>query len=147
IIFPDYLVEELGGMLSSLAEREGYILDETVLKKASNHLDSLRRSEMHFGNGRAVRNLFGEMKMNLARRLMGQNPTTPLVMMDRETLVTYCLEDVPGRNPPETVFYLVPYQTNLASSTQNSGPARANLSQETEQLADIMPSADTEESR
>jgi hypothetical protein len=53
---------------------------------------------MHFGNGRAVRNLFGEMKMQLARRVMGQPGMLDPATMDKQKLITLTLEDVPERN-------------------------------------------------
>jgi hypothetical protein len=62
---------------------------------------------MHFGNGRAVRNLFGEMKMLLARRLMKSHAQESLTI-DKETLVTFSLEDVPVPNLSESLFNLNP---------------------------------------
>jgi SpoVK/Ycf46/Vps4 family AAA+-type ATPase len=144
ITFPDYLVEELGEILLGLAEREGYIVDHPVLKKATNHLDSLRRHEEHFGNGRAVRNLFGEMKMNLARRLMGQTASMQSVAFDKETLVTFCLDDVPGKNPPETVYYLVPLETSLVASPKESDVNGTEVTQGSEQLT---PNASTTQAK
>jgi SpoVK/Ycf46/Vps4 family AAA+-type ATPase len=144
ITFPDYLLEELGGILLGLAEREGYIVDNEVLKKATNHLDSLRRREEHFGNGRAVRNLFGEMKMNLARRLMRQIGSTQSAAFDKEALVTFWLDDVPGKNPPEPVYYLVPLETNLVSSPIKSDVDQAEVPQGIEELS---PSADATSSK
>jgi AAA lid domain len=82
---------------------EGYVLQDEVKEKASQHLEMLRRAKKHFGNGRAVRNLFGEMKMLLARRVMGQSGTSE--SLDKETLVTFSLEDVPGFNLSETLFH------------------------------------------
>ena len=107
IAFPDYLVEELGAILLGLAQREGYALDDQVLKKATNYLDSLRRHEEHFGNGRSVRNLFGEMKMNLARRLMKRCATEQSLELEKEALITFRWEDVPD-------------QENLASASAGS---------------------------
>jgi Holliday junction resolvasome RuvABC ATP-dependent DNA helicase subunit len=95
ITFADYSNHELGQILANLATGEGYILPEEVREKASRHLESLRQTEIHFGNGRAVRNLFGEMKMLLARRLMQPHSSNSLAL-DKETLITFCLEDVPG---------------------------------------------------
>jgi SpoVK/Ycf46/Vps4 family AAA+-type ATPase len=138
--FPDYLIEELGEILLGLAEREDYVVNDQVLKKATNHLDRLRRHDEHFGNGRAVRNLFGEMKMNLARRLMRQTASTQAVAFDKETLVTFCLDDVPGMNPPEPVYYLVPLETNLVTSSTKPDVDEVEVPQGMEQLA---RSADT----
>jgi hypothetical protein len=60
---------------------------------------------MNFGNGRAVRNLFGEMKTLLARRLM-QSPAPDQSGMDKETLITFTQQDVPGPDWSETLFHL-----------------------------------------
>jgi hypothetical protein len=62
---------------------------------------------MHFGNGRTVRNLFGEMKMLLARRLMQSQGQEPL-NIDKETLITFSVEDVPRLNLSESLFNLSP---------------------------------------
>jgi SpoVK/Ycf46/Vps4 family AAA+-type ATPase len=104
ITFSDYSTEELAQMLNNLAASEGYVLSEEVKRKASRYLEDLRRTEIHFGNGRTVRNLFGEMKMRLARRVMKPRSQEAFAM-DRETLVTFALEDVPGINLPETLFH------------------------------------------
>jgi SpoVK/Ycf46/Vps4 family AAA+-type ATPase len=106
ITFTDYSKDELGQILANLSIEEDYTLTEEVKEKASQHLELLRRSEIHFGNGRAVRNLFGEMKTLLARRLMGQLGRTE--SLSKETLVTFSLADVPGFDLSETLFHTSP---------------------------------------
>jgi SpoVK/Ycf46/Vps4 family AAA+-type ATPase len=93
IAFTDYSNKELGQILANLTAGEGYILPDEVKQKASRHLEALRQMEIHFGNGRAVRNLFGEMKMSLARRLMQAHAPESLTL-DKETLITFRLEDI-----------------------------------------------------
>jgi SpoVK/Ycf46/Vps4 family AAA+-type ATPase len=105
ISFPDYSAEELEGILEALAASEGYVQPAEVLAKASRHLEGLRHSEMNFGNARAVRNLFGEMKMRLARRLMQSN-SPDRSSLDKQTLITFTLKDIPGSNLSETLFQL-----------------------------------------
>ncbi len=95
ISFTDYSADELGQILANLATGEGYILPVNVKEKASLQLEMLRRTETHFGNGRTVRNLFGEMKILLARRLLQAHSSNSLTL-DKETLVTFSLNDVPG---------------------------------------------------
>jgi hypothetical protein len=51
-----------------------------------------------------VRNLFGEMKMLMARRLMAKPAASEL--LDKETLVTFAVEDVPDVDLSETLFNL-----------------------------------------
>jgi SpoVK/Ycf46/Vps4 family AAA+-type ATPase len=105
ITFSDYSNKELEQILVNLAREEGYVLPENVREKASRYLEVLRQTEMHFGNGRTVRNLFGQMKMLLARRLM-KSHTKESLTIDKETLITFSLEDVPSRNLSEGLFHL-----------------------------------------
>lgn len=103
IPFSDYATDELEQILSTLAANEGYVLPEDVKKKASRHLEYLCGTELHFGNGRAVRNLFGEMKMRLARRVM-QSHSQEAITIDKETLITFSFDDVPGSSVSESLF-------------------------------------------
>jgi Cdc6-like AAA superfamily ATPase len=107
ISFPEYSMDELEMILANLAESEGYLLPADVRAKASRYLERLRQTEVNFGNARAVRNVFGEMKMLLARRLM-QSHSSESLTIDRETLITFSLEDVPGPNLSETLFHISP---------------------------------------
>jgi SpoVK/Ycf46/Vps4 family AAA+-type ATPase len=110
VAFPDYSSDELAELLSNLAASEGYALPEDVKQKAARYLEGRRQSELHFGNGRAVRNLFGEMKMLLARRLMAPlSPSRPLEL-NRKNSITFSPEDVPGWTSSESFFNLVPAQ-------------------------------------
>jgi SpoVK/Ycf46/Vps4 family AAA+-type ATPase len=103
IAFSDYSMDELRQILLDLAESEGYVLPENVQTKASRYLDILRQTELHFGNGRAIRNLFGEMKMLQARRLMqAHSPETGTI--DKEMLITFSSADVPDLNLSESLF-------------------------------------------
>jgi hypothetical protein len=63
----------------------------------------IRQTERYFGNGRAVRNLFGEMKVRLARRLM-ESYSGESIAIDKQTLITFALEDVPGQDLSESLF-------------------------------------------
>jgi hypothetical protein len=104
IPFADYSNAELGQILANQAAGEGYILPEVVNQKTTQYLEASRQTELHFGNGRAVRNLFAEMKMLLARRLMTQPATSE--PLDKQTLVTFSLEDVPSVDLSETLFHI-----------------------------------------
>jgi SpoVK/Ycf46/Vps4 family AAA+-type ATPase len=108
ITFADYSAGELLQILSNLAASEGYILPEEAKQKVSRYLETLRLTEIHFGNGRAARNLFGEMKMLLARRLM-QSHAQASQTMDKETLVTFSMEDVPDPSLSESLFPIIPF--------------------------------------
>ena len=114
ISFSDYTVGELQQILVNLASGEGYVIPENVREKASRHLEVLRQTEMHFGNGRTVRNLFGEMKMLLARRLMKSHGQDSF-HIDKETLVTFSIEDVPSLNLSESLFHISPLRDTDAT--------------------------------
>jgi SpoVK/Ycf46/Vps4 family AAA+-type ATPase len=122
IQFTDYSKNELGAILSTLADAEGYLLPGEVRRKAEYYLDALR-DEPNFGNGRTVRNLFGQMKTYLAKRLMEQSERLAAPTFDQETLITFSVEDVPGPNPSTAEYALVPYKyatPNSASSNQTT---------------------------
>jgi SpoVK/Ycf46/Vps4 family AAA+-type ATPase len=95
ILFSDYTKKDLGQILKKMAEGESYILPDEVLEKATSYLDYLRENEAHFGNGRSVRNLFGEMKILLARRLMIEIQNLGALQVEKEMLVTFSMDDVP----------------------------------------------------
>jgi hypothetical protein len=93
------------------------------------HIEMLRRTELHFGNGRTVRNLFGEMKMLLARRVMGRPSAAASEIIDRQTLATFTTEDVPDLGLSETLFNIVPWEndtprTGYPQDAVNNQPAR-----------------------
>jgi hypothetical protein len=96
IHFFDYSKWELGQILEKMAASEGFILPAEVLNKAKDFLEQLKDHGTQFANGRAVRNLFGEMKMCLARRMMTDLHQRDLTAIDKETLVTFTVNDVPG---------------------------------------------------
>jgi SpoVK/Ycf46/Vps4 family AAA+-type ATPase len=118
LTFADYTAEELGQILTGLATDEGFVLQEDVRDKAVRYLEALRQSELHFGNGRAVRNLFGEMKKRLARRLMAGSKSRDTSEIDRETLVTFRLDDVPEADSLNAFFTAVPSSSVIYSPGQ-----------------------------
>jgi hypothetical protein len=128
IHFDDYLIDELVQILLNLASKEGYILPEEVKDRASQYLRT-RMKDTDFGNGRAVRNLFGEMKMRLARRLMTQPDAMEVDSFSKEVLVTFCVEDVPGMKSNEGPFFLAKYYESPAqfSSIERTRIADSNV--------------------
>ncbi len=96
IHFFDYSKWELGQILEKMTSSEGYVLPPEVLDKAKDFLEAIKDHGDQFANGRAVRNLFGEMKMCLARRTMIELQQIDLTEIDRETLVTFSVQDVPS---------------------------------------------------
>ncbi len=70
VIFPDYHVDELIAIYRRIAEEEGFVLPPETEEHVKAYLQGLQERNPHgFGNGRAVRNLFEEMKECLAERL------------------------------------------------------------------------------
>jgi SpoVK/Ycf46/Vps4 family AAA+-type ATPase len=122
--FTDYSKAELGQILENLARQEGFILPDEVKTKAVEYLETLALTEVHFGNGRAVRNLFGDMKTLLARRLMATSGAAESASMDKETLITFRAEDVPGANMDRT-FSSVPFSPGANSRVIFSGASPA----------------------
>jgi SpoVK/Ycf46/Vps4 family AAA+-type ATPase len=109
ITFSDYSIRELAQILLNLAVNEGYILPEIVLDKAMTYLEYLKHSDQQFGNARTVRNIFGEMKMCLARRLMTEHQPLRSAGIEKDILVTFSQDDVPNllipiphQNEPDT---------------------------------------------
>lgn len=87
--FPDYNSEELLSILKSFCDKNGYVLSE----KAIPHLEKkfcemYENREEHFGNARAVRNLFEHAINQQANRLVKDNDIT-----DTE-LAELTLEDI-----------------------------------------------------
>jgi SpoVK/Ycf46/Vps4 family AAA+-type ATPase len=95
ITFSDYSKWELGEMLSTMASSEEFVLPVPVLEKAKAYLEFVKFNDPNFGNGRTVRNLLGEMKMSLARRMMTRYPSLDANEINKELLVTFWEEDVP----------------------------------------------------
>ena len=111
INFSDYSRGEMGLILKKLTESEGYNLPAEVEAKASRILSYRQRNEFHFGNGRAVRNLYDEMKMRLARRVIGYVNYQQGMKIERDFLITFCDEDVPESGLSDSLFKdLQPYK-------------------------------------
>ncbi|WP_106402249.1 AAA family ATPase [Actinocorallia populi] len=85
IDFPPYTVPELGEILRTMAEAEGYALGEGVPERAARWLERARRAP-DFGNGRGVRELLGLMEAGIAERTQAD----PAADLD-----TFRPEDVP----------------------------------------------------
>jgi hypothetical protein len=69
--FSDYTDRELTEILRRAAEREGYTVPAHVLPRAAAWFEHKRRREPEsFGNARTARNLFEQMEVRLARRVL-----------------------------------------------------------------------------
>ncbi len=113
ITFSDYSKRELAQILLNLAVNEGYILPEFVLDKAMTYLEYLKQNDQQFGNARTVRNIFGEMKMCLARRLMTELQSLGSEEIEKDMLVTFSPDDVPDLLIP------MPHQNEQDTASRN----------------------------
>jgi AAA+ superfamily predicted ATPase len=131
IIFSDYSKWELGQILEKMVESEGFILHSEVLETAKNYLEQSEICGGHFGNGRSVRNLFGEMKLCLARRMMTTDQYEDKESIDKDVLVTFSIEDVPGFQFPGINQEVEPSQPNKEGTSIILNKNRANTLQYT----------------
>jgi SpoVK/Ycf46/Vps4 family AAA+-type ATPase len=95
VSFPDYTSQEMGHILSRMAKQESYSTPSEVLSAACQYLEYEKFMVRHFGNGRAVRNLFELMKKNLAKRMIELSRSDPSVGLDKEGLSRFSNEDIP----------------------------------------------------
>ena len=77
IEFPDYALEDLEKILISMCDNNDYVLDENALIVIRDFLEeSIFKKDENFANGRLVRNLYDDLVMNHARRVVDiKNPT------------------------------------------------------------------------
>ena len=96
IDFSDYEIEELQAILVGLASKEGYHLNDEVEKAVRTVLQGQKiQAGNRFGNGRAVRVLFEEMRSNLAERLAVEEGVKSLAALPEEKLNCFEPCDVP----------------------------------------------------
>lgn len=88
IEFDDYNPDELDKILISMCKNNDYVLDEEAKEKIYRYFEQQTATkDENFANGRLVRNLYDDLVMNHARRVI--NLTNPL----REELSTIKAED------------------------------------------------------
>lgn len=77
IEFPDYEIDELEKILLSICRNNDYILEDDALNVIRKYLkESISKKDENFANGRLVRNLYDDLVMNHARRVVNiKNPT------------------------------------------------------------------------
>ena len=87
IEFPDYSGEELEKILISMCDNNDYILSENALKAIHDFLEeSIFKKDENFANGRLVRNIYDDLVVNHARRVINiENPTRD----DLATIINY----------------------------------------------------------
>lgn len=81
IEFDDYNVNELEKILVNMCEKNDYILDEEVKEKIREDLNKkIENKDAYFSNGRLVRNIYDNIVMNHARRVVSiENPTRDIL--------------------------------------------------------------------
>lgn len=91
IEFPDYDLEELDEILLSMCKQNDYTLKQDTLDVINDYLEeSIQKKDDNFANGRLVRNIFDDLIINHARRVVSiENPT-------RDDLSTIIKEDFKG---------------------------------------------------
>lgn len=77
IDFPDYSPAELEKILISMCKKNDYVLDEKARKAIYNYLEEkVSKRDENFANGRLVRNLYDDLVMNHARRVVNIDNAT-----------------------------------------------------------------------
>lgn len=94
IPFLDYSIAELTEILYHLADRNGFILPDAYRALVGSSIQSMmRRQGSSFGNARAIHQLFEEMRINLARRVVGLHQQGE--HLAEEDWKTFRAEDLP----------------------------------------------------
>lgn len=77
IEFPDYDADELENILLFICKNNDYVLSDAARTNTRRYLEgSISQKDKNFANGRLVRNLFDDLTMNHARRVINiHNPT------------------------------------------------------------------------
>lgn len=77
IEFPDYAATELEEILVSICKKNDYVLDEELLGVVRDYLNEcVEQKDNNFSNGRLVRNLYEDLVMNHAKRVVNLHKPT-----------------------------------------------------------------------
>lgn len=88
IEFEDYNIDELERILNSMCKKNDYALDETAQKIVREYFQKeVSKNKENFSNGRFVRNLFDNLTMNHAKRVVN------IVNVSKEQLLLITEED------------------------------------------------------
>ncbi|MDR1838793.1 MAG: AAA family ATPase [Treponema sp.] len=81
IEFDDYTAEELEDILSMMCKNSDYVLSEEVRKRIRQYLSNqAAEKDEHFANGRLVRNIYDDLIMNHAKRVVDiKEPTSEIL--------------------------------------------------------------------
>ena len=90
--FEDYSIDELVEIFKNICEESDYSVDEVMIEKVRLWLQNkLDEKNGNFANGRVVRNLFDDITMNQAKRLVRDAHEE----LDKNLLEKLLPEDVP----------------------------------------------------
>ena len=99
IEFPDYSAEELEKILLSICQKNDYLLDESAQHITSEFFEqSIAKKNANFSNGRFARNIYDDLVMNHARRVVHLEKPT------RKDLCTIIAEDFHQDSESEEQF-------------------------------------------
>jgi len=94
IPFLDFSISELLEIMVKLVDKYGFILPGELHGFANQAIKSvMRRQAAAFGNARSVQQIFEEMKVNLARRVIALNGQKG--DLTRDEMLTFQREDIP----------------------------------------------------
>lgn len=98
IEFPDYDTDELENILLSVCKNNDYVLSDDARTKIHAFLEeSILKKDKNFANGRLVRNLYDDLVMNHARRVIEHKKPT------KEELMTITKSDFITFNESENI--------------------------------------------
>ena len=93
IEFEDYSSYELESILESICSKNDYALSDSAKKRISTYLDeAVQSKDKSFSNGRMARNLYDDLVMNHARRVVGiEHPGQKILstIIEEDFLYTY----------------------------------------------------------
>jgi len=113
IEFPDYSSDELIRIFEKMRISEGFTLGEGTLDEVAKILDSQKkRQKSSFGNGRAVRNLFNQIKQQQASRVMKKVNAGLATPLDYFLILR---EDIPSSASHESTRLKSRHKRNLQS--------------------------------
>jgi len=116
IQFPDYSVDELTLIFKNLADQEGYGHSPDVLQELKSKFNVIKwQDEINFGNARAVKEVFEQMKGRLANRLVKHHIKENIT--DLKKMREFHFEDLPEFG----------YQVTLNNRPDDKGLDAGNL--------------------
>lgn len=90
ITFDDYSLENLLEIFKYICKENDYVIKNEALVKVSNMIQKkLNEEDLHFSNGRFVRNLFDDIILNQSKRLINQP-----YPIEKESLMLITEEDI-----------------------------------------------------